>query len=452
MFKKILIANRGEIALRILRACRELGIKTVAVYSEADRNLKHVLMSDEAVCIGPARVDASYLNSTAIISALEVTNSDAVHPGYGFLSENADFAEMVEKSGFAFIGPKSETVRLMGDKITAIETMKSMGIPCVPGSSKPLGKDEKEDAQMAEKIGYPVLIKASGGGGGRGMRVVYHPKDLKQTISLTKNEAKLFFANDSVFLEKYLENPRHIEVQVLADHHGNAIYLGDRDCSIQRKNQKVIEQAPSFQITEKQREKIGKLCVDACKKMGYRGAGTFEFLHENGEFFFIEMNTRIQVEHPITEMITGIDLIKEQIRVASGDKLSFKQEDISLTGYAIECRITAEDPFTFIPSPGQIETCHFPGGFGVRIDSHLYRKYIVPIHYDPMVAKIIVHASNRDAAISKMKCALEETMIVGIDTNIPLHIEILNDSEFEKAPVDIHFLEKKLAKRKTQDE
>lgn len=444
MFDKILIANRGEIALRILRAAKELGIKTVAAHSLADKNLKHVLLADETVCIGPALSNKSYLNISAIIAAAEVTGAEAIHPGYGFLSENADFAEQSERSGFIFIGPKPETIRLMGDKVSAINAMKKAGVPCVPGSDGPLGDDIKINKEIAQKIGYPVIIKASGGGGGRGMRIVRDEKELEQSIAMTKMEAKNAFNNDMVYMEKFLENPRHIEIQVLADGQGQAIYLGERDCSLQRRHQKVVEEAPAVGITPQMRKFIGERCVQACLDIDYRGAGTFEFLFENGEFFFIEMNTRIQVEHPITEMITGVDLIKEQLRIASGEKLSIKQKDIILKGHAIECRINAEDPVTFMPSPGKITRLHSPGGFGIRWESHIYTGYVVPPHYDSMIGKLIAYAETREIAIARMKNALSELVIDGIKTNIPLHLEIMNDENFQKGGVNIHYLEKKL--------
>lgn len=444
MLDKILIANRGEIALRILRAAKELGIKTVAVHSTADTDLKHVLLADETVCIGPAPSVKSYLNVPAIIAAAEVTGAAAIHPGYGFLSENADFAEQVERSGFVFIGPKAETIRLMGDKVSAIHAMKKAGVPCVPGSDGPLGNDIEQNKKIAKKIGYPVIIKASGGGGGRGMRIVRHEKDLEQSIKMTKLEAKTAFNNDMVYMEKFLENPRHIEIQVLADGQGNAIYLGERDCSMQRRHQKVVEEAPAVGITPKMREFIGERCAKACIEIGYRGAGTFEFLFENGEFYFIEMNTRIQVEHPVTEMITNFDLIKEQIRIAFGQKLSIKQKDVHIKGHAIECRINAEDPKTFMPSPGKIVRFHSPGGFGVRWESHIYAGYTVPPHYDSMIGKLITYGETREIAIARMKNALSELVIDGIKTNIELHLEIMSDPNFQKGGTNIHYLEKKL--------
>ncbi|MCK4744177.1 MAG: acetyl-CoA carboxylase biotin carboxylase subunit [Sulfuriflexus sp.] len=444
MFEKIVIANRGEIALRILRACREMGIKTVAVYSSADRDLKHVRLADEAVCIGPAPSIDSYLNVPALISAAEVTDAMAIHPGYGFLSENADFAERVEQSGFTFIGPSAEAIRTMGDKITAIETMKAAGIPCVPGSDGPVTEDDRDAADKARKIGYPIIIKAAGGGGGRGMRVVHSEAALLNAISLTRNEARVTFNNDIVYMEKFLGDPRHIEIQVLADSHGNAIHLAERDCSVQRRHQKVIEEAPGPGITEEQRAFIGERCAEACRKTNYLGAGTFEFLFENGEFYFIEMNTRVQVEHPVTEMITGIDIVKEQIRIAAGMELSFKQEDVTINGHSIECRINAEHAETFIPSPGTINNFHAPGGIGVRVDSHIYNGYRVPPNYDSMIGKIITHGDTRDIAIARMRGALSELVIDGINTNIALHLDILNDSAFQAGGANIHFLEKKL--------
>ncbi|QGM81437.1 acetyl-CoA carboxylase biotin carboxylase subunit [Otariodibacter oris] len=444
MLKKVVIANRGEIALRILRACKELGITTVAVHSTADRELKHVLLADETICIGPAPSTKSYLNIPAIIAAAEVTDADAIHPGYGFLSENANFAEQVEMSGFTFIGPTADVIRLMGDKVSAINAMKKAGVPCVPGSGGPVGGDAEKNKEIANKIGYPVIIKASGGGGGRGMRVVHKEKDLEESIAMTKAEAKAAFNNDMVYMEKYLENPRHIEIQVLADTHGNAVYLAERDCSMQRRHQKVIEEAPAPGITDELRKFIGERCAKACVEIGYRGAGTFEFLYENGEFYFIEMNTRIQVEHPVTEMITGVDLVKEQLRIASGLPLSIKQEDIKVRGHAMECRINAEDPVSFLPSPGKITRLHVPGGLGVRWDSHIYSSYTVPPHYDSMIAKLITYGENREIAIRRMENALSETIIDGIKSNIPLHEQILEDENFRKGGTNIHYLEHKL--------
>ena len=444
MFDKILIANRGEIALRILRACREMGIKTVTVHSQADAEAKYVKLSDESVCIGPAASNLSYLNIPAIISAAEVTDAQAIHPGYGFLSENADFAERVEKSGFVFIGPKAETIRLMGDKVSAKAAMKKAGVPCVPGSEGALSNDSDEIINSAKKIGYPVIIKASGGGGGRGMRIVHTEAALLNAVSMTKNEAQAAFGNPVVYLEKFLEKPRHVEFQVLADEYKNAIHLWDRDCSLQRRHQKIIEEAPAPDITQRMKDKIGGRCADACKKIGYRGAGTFEFLYEDGEFFFIEMNTRLQVEHTVTEMITGIDLVQEQIKIAYGKKLSLRQKDVQLSGHSIECRINAEDPYTFVPSPGVISRFHLPGGPGVRIDTHAYGGYKVPSNYDSMIGKLITYGKTRDQAISRMKIALSEMVIEGIKTNIPLHRDLMNDLAYQAGGVSIHYLEKKL--------
>jgi acetyl-CoA carboxylase biotin carboxylase subunit len=444
MLDKIVIANRGEIALRILRACKELGIKTVAVHSTADRDLKHVKLADETICIGKPAAKESYLNVPSIIAAAEVTGAVAIHPGYGFLSENADFAEQVEKSGFIFVGPKADTIRLMGDKVSAINAMKQAGVPCVPGSGGPIGDDAKENAEIAKRIGYPVIIKAAGGGGGRGMRVVRNEDELQNSVALTKSEAGQFFGNDMVYMEKYLENPRHIEIQVLADGQGNAIYLGERDCSMQRRHQKVVEEAPAPGITEEMRRNIGERCVRACIEINYRGAGTFEFLYENGEFYFIEMNTRIQVEHPVTEMITSVDLIKEQLKIAAGHPLSIKQDDIQIRGHAIECRINAEDPQTFLPAPGKIQWFHAPGGLGVRWDSHIYSGYSVPPHYDSMIGKLICYGESRDVAIARMRQALDEIVVEGIKTNIPLHKEILRDENFQHGGTNIHYLHKKL--------
>ncbi|OBU03851.1 acetyl-CoA carboxylase biotin carboxylase subunit [Morganella psychrotolerans] len=444
MLEKILIANRGEIALRILRACKELGIKAVAVHSAADRDLKHVLLADETICIGPAASAKSYLNIPAIISAAEISGSQAIHPGYGFLSENADFAEQVERSGFVFIGPKADTIRLMGDKVSAIHAMKETGVPCVPGSDGPLSDDMPLNHTIAQRIGYPVIIKASGGGGGRGMRVVRNDADLEESIAMTKAEAKAAFNNDVVYMEKFLENPRHVEIQIMADGQGHAVYLAERDCSMQRRHQKVVEEAPAPGISAELRKSIGERCAKACIDIGYRGAGTFEFLFENGEFYFIEMNTRIQVEHPVTEMITGIDLIKEQLRVASGLPLSVKQKDIHVKGHAIECRINAEDPHTFLPSPGKITRFHSPGGFGVRWESHIYAGYTVPPYYDSMIGKLITYGETREIAIARMKNALAELIIDGIKTNIELHQLIMNDENFCKGGTNIHYLEKKL--------
>ena len=444
MLDKLVIANRGEIALRILRACKELGIKTVAVHSTADRDLKHVLLADESVCIGPARGIDSYLNIPRIISAAEITGAVAIHPGYGFLSENADFAEQVERSGFIFVGPKAETIRLMGDKVSAISAMKKAGVPCVPGSDGPLDDDEAKNKSFAKRIGYPVIIKASGGGGGRGMRVVRSENELTEAIAMTRAEAKSCFNNDMVYMEKYLENPRHIEVQILADGQGGAIHLGERDCSMQRRHQKVVEEAPAPGITEEMRKYIGERCTRACIEINYRGAGTFEFLYENGEFYFIEMNTRIQVEHPVTEMVTGVDLIKEQLRIAAGQPLSFSQKDIQIRGHAVECRINAEDPERFLPCPGTITRFHSPGGMGIRWESHIYTGYTVPPYYDSMIGKLIAYGENRDVAISRMRNALSEMIIDGIKTNIPLQQEIMNDENFQKGGANIHYLEKKL--------
>jgi len=446
MFDKIVIANRGEIALRILRACREMGIATVAVHSTADRDLKHVRLADESVCIGPAASVESYLNIPAIISAAEVTDAQAIHPGYGFLAENADFAERIEQSGFTFIGPRSETIRLMGDKVSAIDAMKKSGVPCVPGSDGPIGDDEKETLKMAKSIGYPIIIKAAAGGGGRGMRVVHTESNLLSSISLTRSEAGAAFGNDTVYMEKFLENPRHIEIQVLADSHGNAIHLGERDCSMQRRHQKVIEEAPAPGISEKLRAEIGGRCAEACRQIGYLGAGTFEFLYENGEFYFIEMNTRVQVEHPVTEQITGVDIVKEQIRVAAGMPLSYTQDQIKINGHAIECRLNAEDPNTFMPCPGTISDFHAPGGLGVRVDSHIYNGYKVPPYYDSMIGKLIAHGETREIAIARMQNALNEVVINGIKTNIALHQELFKDTSFRAGGTNIHYLEKKLSK------
>ena len=444
MIEKLVIANRGEIALRILRACKELGIKTVAVHSEADRDLMHVRLADESVCIGPPASADSYLQVPSIISAAEVTDAVAIHPGYGFLSENADFAERVEESGFIFIGPKPDTIRLMGDKITAIEAMKTAGVPCVPGSDGPLDDNNERTIKLARKIGYPVIVKAAGGGGGRGMRVVHSEAALLNAISLTKAEAGSAFGNDTVYMEKYLENPRHVEFQVLADTHGNAIHLCERDCSMQRRHQKVVEEAPAPGITEELRKRIGERCAEACRTIGYRGAGTFEFLYENGEFYFIEMNTRVQVEHPVTEMITGIDIVKEQLRIAAGEPLSYTQDQVKINGHAIECRINAEDPNNFMPSPGTITGLHIPGGPGIRVDTHIYAGYKVPPYYDSMIGKLIAHGETRNAAIARMKTALSEMVVNGIKTNAPLHLEIMKDGAFVAGGANIHYLEKKL--------
>ncbi|WP_423680839.1 acetyl-CoA carboxylase biotin carboxylase subunit [Undibacterium sp. WLHG33] len=445
MFEKILIANRGEIALRIQRACREMGIKTVVVHSEADREAKYVKLADESVCIGPAASSLSYLSMPAIISAAEVTDAQAIHPGYGFLSENADFAERVEQSGFVFIGPRAESIRLMGDKVSAKHAMIEAGVPCVPGSEGALPDDPKAVVQTARKVGYPVIIKAAGGGGGRGMRVVHTEAALINAVAMTKAEAGAAFGNPEVYMEKFLENPRHVEIQVLADQHGNAIWLGERDCSMQRRHQKVIEEAPAPGIPRKIIEKIGDRCAAACRKIGYRGAGTFEFLYENGEFYFIEMNTRVQVEHPVTEMITGVDIVQEQIRIAFNEKLRFKQSDISLKGHAIECRINAEDPFKFTPSPGRITSWHAPGGPGIRVDSHAYAGYFVPPHYDSMIGKVISYGETREQAIRRMQIALSEMVVEGIQTNIALHRELMIDARFIEGGTNIHYLEHKLA-------
>jgi acetyl-CoA carboxylase biotin carboxylase subunit len=450
VFEKILIANRGEIALRIQRACREMGIRTVVVHSTADTEAKYVKLADESVCIGPAPARESYLNMAAIISAAEDTDSEAIHPGYGFLSENADFAERVERSGFVFIGPRPENIRLMGDKVSAKQAMQKAGVPCVPGSEGALPEDAKEIVRIARKVGYPVIIKASGGGGGRGMRVVHTEAALLNAVNMTRSEAQAAFSNPTVYMERYLENPRHIEIQILADSYKNAIYLGERDCSMQRRHQKIIEEAPAPELTEKQRVKIGERCAEACRKIGYRGAGTFEFLYEGGEFFFIEMNTRIQVEHPVTEMVTGIDLVQEQIRIAAGEKLRLRQKDIILRGHAIECRINAEDPYKFTPSPGKITTYHPPGGPGIRVDSHAYAGYTVPPNYDSMVGKVIAYGATRDQAIRRMRIALSEMAVEGILTNLPLHRELLHDSRFLRGGTSIHYLEQKLAQESKQ--
>jgi acetyl-CoA carboxylase biotin carboxylase subunit len=447
MFEKILIANRGEIALRIQRACREMGIKTVAVHSEADADAKYVRLADESVCIGPAPSNQSYLNIPAIISAAEVTDAQAIHPGYGFLSENADFAERVEKSGFVFIGPRPETIRMMGDKVTAKLTMKKAGVPCVPGVDGALPDAPAEIVKIARSIGYPVIIKASGGGGGRGMRVVHTEAALINAVAMTRSEAQAAFNNPMVYMEKFLENPRHIEFQVLADSYGNAVYLGERDCSMQRRHQKIIEEAPAPLLNLRLRNKIGERCAEACRKIGYRGAGTFEFLFENDEFYFIEMNTRVQVEHPVTEMITGIDIVQQQIRIAAGEKLSIRQKDIAFKGHAVECRINAEHPYKFTPSPGRITTWHTPGGPGIRVDSHVYANYFVPPHYDSMIGKIIAYGDTREQAMARMRTALSEMAVEGIDTNIPLHQELMNDAAFLRGGTSIHYLEHKLAER-----
>ncbi len=450
MFEKILIANRGEIALRIQRACREMGIRTVVVHSEADTEAKYVKLADESVCIGPPPAASSYLNIPAIISAAEVTDAEAIHPGYGFLAENADFAEKVERSGFIFIGPRPENIRLMGDKVSAKAAMIKAGVPTVPGSDGALPEDGKEIVRIARKIGYPVIIKASGGGGGRGMRVVHTEAALLNAVNMTRNEAQTAFANPVVYLEKFLEHPRHIEIQVLADAHKNAVHLGERDCSLQRRHQKVMEEAPAPELPTKLREKIGDRCVEACRKIGYRGAGTFEFRFEEDEFYFIEMNTRIQVEHPVTEMITGVDLVQEQIRVAAGEKLRFRQKDIVLRGNALECRINAEDPYRFTPSPGKITSYHPPGGPGIRVDSHVYQGYSVPPYYDSMVGKVIAYGATREQAIGRMRIALSEMVVEGIQTNIPLHRELLNDTRFVRGGVSIHYLEQKLAQEQAK--
>ncbi len=444
MLDKVVIANRGEIALRVLRACRELGIKTVAVHSTADNNLKHVLLADETVCIGPPPSPQSYLNMPAIISAAEVTDSVAIHPGYGFLSENADFAERVEKSGFVFIGPKAETIRMMGDKVSAIRAMKKAGVPCVPGSDGPLGEDPQENLRIARQIGYPVIIKASGGGGGRGMRVVHAEAALLNAITVTQQEALAAFGNPQVYMEKFLEKPRHIEFQVIADNYGNVVHLGERDCSMQRRHQKVIEEAPAPGLPASERERMGQRCAEACRVVGYRSAGTFEFLYQDGAFYFLEMNTRPQVEHPVTELVTGIDLVKTQLLIASGEKLPFTQGDIQMRGHAIECRINAEDAKTFMPSPGPVKLWHAPGGPGIRVDSHLYSGYSVPPNYDSMIAKIISHGDTRDTAIARMRNALSELVVEGIKTNTPLHKEIMALAAFQQGGQDIHYLERRL--------
>ena len=444
MIKKLVIANRGEIALRILRACRKLGIESVALYSTADKSAKYVQLADESVCIGPPPATESYLNISSVIAAAEVTSADAIHPGYGFLSENADFSERVEQSGFIFVGPKSETIRVMGDKIAAIKSMKAAGVPCVPGSDGPLDNDYEAIKEMASDIGYPVIIKASGGGGGKGMRVVERADELEKSIKLTRQEAAAAFNNDVVYMEKYLGTPRHVEIQILADSHGNAIHLGDRDCSMQRRHQKVIEEAPAPGISDEIRQKIGLRCAEAASAIGYLGAGTFEFLYENGEFYFIEMNTRIQVEHPVTEEICSVDLLEEQLLIAGGAPISFKQEEIIFSGHAIECRINAEDAETFLPSPGKVTQYHMPGGPGVRVDSHLYTNYIVPPYYDSLIGKLIVSGPTRDQAIARMRGALQEMVVDGIKTNLPLHRELMHDEGFVKGQQDIHYLEKKL--------
>ncbi|MFN8896057.1 MAG: acetyl-CoA carboxylase biotin carboxylase subunit [Betaproteobacteria bacterium] len=448
MFGKLLIANRGEIALRIQRACRELGIRTVVVHSTADNEAKYVKLADESVCIGPPPSKDSYLNIPAIISAAEVTDAEAIHPGYGFLSENADFAERVEKSGFVFIGPRPESIRLMGDKVSAKQAMQAAGVPTVPGSEGALPEDPREVVKIARAIGYPVIIKAAGGGGGRGMRVVHTEAALVNAVNMTRQEAQTAFGNPSVYMEKFLENPRHIEIQVLADQHRNAVWLGERDCSMQRRHQKIIEEAPAPGIVRKFIEKIGDRCADACRKINYRGAGTFEFLYENGEFYFIEMNTRVQVEHPVTELVTGIDIVQQQIRIAAGEKLPFTQRQIGLRGHAIECRINAEDPVKFVPSPGRITLWHAPGGPGVRVDSHVYTNYFVPPNYDSMIGKIICHGDTREQAMARMRIALMETVVEGIQTNIPLHRELMVDSKFMEGGTTIHYLEQWMSQHK----
>ena len=447
MFEKILIANRGEIALRIQRACREMGIKTVVVHSEADADAKYVKLADESVCIGPASSAQSYLSIPAIISAAEVTDAQAIHPGYGFLSENADFSERVEKSGFVFIGPRADTIRLMGDKVSAKIAMKKAGVPCVPGVEGALPDNPAQIIKIARSIGYPVIIKASGGGGGRGMRVVHTEAALLNAVTMTRSEAQAAFNNPMVYMEKFLENPRHIEIQVLADQHGNAVYLGERDCSMQRRHQKILEEAPAPLLDVKMRNKVGERCAEACRKIGYRGAGTFEFLYEKGEFYFIEMNTRVQVEHPVTEMITGIDIVQQQIRIAANEKLPFKQRDIQFRGHAIECRINAEHPYKFTPSPGRITTWHPPGGPGIRVDSHVYANYVVPPHYDSMIGKIIAYGDTREQAMARMRTALSEMAVEGIETNIALHRELLQDAAFMRGGTNIHYLEERLAER-----
>jgi acetyl-CoA carboxylase biotin carboxylase subunit len=450
MFEKILIANRGEIALRVQRACREMGIKTVAVHSEADSEAKYVKLADESVCIGPAQSNLSYLNVPAIIAAAEVTDAEAIHPGYGFLSENADFAERVESSGFVFIGPRPESIRLMGDKVNAKRAMIESGVPCVPGSEGALPDDPDEIMRIAKEVGYPVIIKAAGGGGGRGMRVVHTEANLLNSVTMTKTEAQSAFGNPEVYMERFLQNPRHIEIQILADEHGSAIYLGERDCSMQRRHQKIIEEAPAPLLDTKLRDKIGERCAAACRKIGYRGAGTFEFLYEDGEFFFIEMNTRVQVEHPVTELITGVDIIQEQIRIAAGETLRYKQKEIKFRGHAIECRINAEDPYTFVPSPGRITQYHAPGGPGIRVDSHVYQNYYVPPHYDSMIGKLIAYGDTRDQAIARMRIALSEMIVEGVKTNIPLHQDLMLDRAFTDGGASIHYLTHKLDALKNQ--
>ncbi|WP_110687067.1 acetyl-CoA carboxylase biotin carboxylase subunit [Salinicola aestuarinus] len=444
MLDKVLIANRGEIALRVLRACKELGIKTVAVHSKADRELMHVRLADEAVCIGPASSTQSYLNIPALISAAEVTDSSAIHPGYGFLSENANFAEQVERSGFVFVGPRAETIRLMGDKVSAINAMKEAGVPTVPGSDGPLPDDDAEIRRIAARIGYPVIIKAAAGGGGRGMRVVRNDDEVAKAASITRSEAASAFGDGTVYMEKFLENPRHVEVQVLADGQGNAVHLYDRDCSLQRRHQKVLEEAPAPQLDPDARAQVLKACTDACVEINYRGAGTFEFLYENGEFFFIEMNTRVQVEHPVTEMVTGVDIVKEQLRIASGLPLSIQQSDVHLKGHAFECRINAEDARTFMPSPGKIDLYHPPGGLGVRMDSHIYTGYSVPPYYDSLIGKLITWGADREIALVRMRNALDELLVEGIKTNTDMQKDLVRDRAFQKGGVNIHYLEKKL--------
>jgi acetyl-CoA carboxylase biotin carboxylase subunit len=448
LFDKVLIANRGEIALRIQRACREMGIRTVVVHSEADRDAKYVRLADESVCIGPPPSAQSYLHVPAIIAAAEVTDAQAIHPGYGFLSENADFADKVEKSGFVFIGPRAETIRLMGDKVSAKTAMIKAGVPCVPGSEGSLPDDAKEVVRIARSVGYPVIIKAAGGGGGRGMRVVNTEAALMPAVTLTRSEAQAAFGNPTVYMEKFLTNPRHIEIQVLADQHKNAVHLFERDCSMQRRHQKIIEEAPAPNVNVRALTRIGERCVDACKRIGYRGAGTFEFLYENGEFYFIEMNTRVQVEHPVTEAITGIDIVQQQILIAAGRKLEFRQRDVVRRGHAIECRINAEDPYTFVPSPGRITSWHPPGGPGIRVDSHAYQNYFVPPNYDSMIGKVIAYGDTREQAIARMRIALSEMIVEGIKTNIPLHQELLLDDKFLQGGTSIHYLEQRMAKRK----
>jgi acetyl-CoA carboxylase biotin carboxylase subunit len=445
MFGKILIANRGEIALRIQRACRELGIHTVVVHSEADTEAKYVRLADESVCIGPAPAAASYLNIPAIISAAEVTDAEAIHPGYGFLSENADFAEKVEASGFVFIGPRPENIRVMGDKVSAKLAMTKAGVPVVPGSEEPLPEQGAEVVKIAHRTGYPVIVKAAGGGGGRGMRVVHTEAALLNAVAMTRSEAQAAFGNPTVYLEKFLENPRHIEIQVLADEHKGAVFLGERDCSMQRRHQKILEEAPAPELPAKLRDRIGERCAEACRKIGYRGAGTFEFLYQDGEFYFIEMNTRIQVEHPVTEMITGVDIVQQQIRIAAGEKLPMRQKDIQFRGHAIECRINAEDPYRFTPSPGKIVSYHPPGGPGIRVDSHVYAGYSVPPHYDSMIGKVIAYGADREQAIRRMRIALSEMVVEGIQTNIALHLDLLHDNRFLRGGTSIHYLEHKLA-------